>query len=331
MKLLIDVDQVAYIAALRGQGSSFYAIVNGEEPSKEFIDRTGVEFKDDISQWLPEDTEEEVWSIGKVVSKLNPLVYQTSIKKQLRSLASKPGISEVVLCYGKGKNFRFDVATINKYKGQRDPASKPLYLQEACQFMLGLAGDTTYPCPISAYEFEGVETDDIMGWLQRVGETCIFSQDKDLRTIPGMYMDCKTESYINLSDWDADLWLYQQILMGDSTDNVYGIKGIGKAKSLKLLKDCKNEMQMANLVYQTYEAAMMLPNEKRQPRSLKVKGLPSVREARVWDVVGEIAELVYIRRSMDGSYVPKIFSLCEQMSSGSYKYDGRKVGTGEVY
>ena len=82
---------------------------------------------------------------------------------------------------------------------------------------------------------EGREADDALGEEQwKSGKTtCLVGIDKDLDMIPGFHYNSKTHRvyYVNLQE--ANLNFLRQMLEGDRTDNIPGIRGIGKAKKFK--------------------------------------------------------------------------------------------------
>jgi rRNA-processing protein FCF1 len=118
-----------------------------------------------------------------------------------------------------------------------------------------------------AYYSDTLEADDLIA--NRVKDlgynNCIIvSIDKDLKTIGGYYWSyyrqkCKDfdGNYITLengiidtefkhnsvefiTEKEAEFNFYQQMLVGDSSDNIKGIKGIGQVKSTKLLNSSSN-------------------------------------------------------------------------------------------
>lgn len=85
--------------------------------------------------------------------------------------------------------------------------------------------------------------------LLKENEYIILSIDKDLKQIPGLHFDFYTESHelINgqiskisrglevITIQEANLFFWSQMLIGDKSDNITGIKGIGKVKANKAL------------------------------------------------------------------------------------------------
>jgi 5'-3' exonuclease len=49
--------------------------------------------------------------------------------------------------------------------------------------------------------------------------------------------------------------LFTQVLTGDRTDNIIGLKGIGPVKAEKLLKDCKTEREYYDACLKAYSEA----------------------------------------------------------------------------
>jgi len=85
-----------------------------------------------------------------------------------------------------------------------------------------------------------LEADDLLGIRSTEpggGERIIVSPDKDMRTIPGLlYNPDKPKAGIErISEAQADWYHLFQTLVGDTTDNYSGCKGIGEAKAPKLL------------------------------------------------------------------------------------------------
>ncbi len=150
----------------------------------------------------------------------------------------------VAFDYGK-KTFRNDL--LEEYKATRKETPDEL----KCQFAMVREFLNAYQIPY--YELEGYEGDDLIGTLSRLGEedglsVSIFTGDKDAfqlvssqttvyRTVKGVtQLDVYTpetiqEKYGLQPDQIRDFLG----LMGDSADNIPGIKGVGEKTALKLL------------------------------------------------------------------------------------------------
>lgn len=131
--------------------------------------------------------------------------------------------------------FRHDFAKTKPYKGTRGESSswvkywKPIMAEHMVNVW-------------KFHELYEIEADDACTIFQTVygDNSVICSPDKDLRQIKGWnynYLECKLE-YI--TEEKALYNLYYQLLVGDSTDNITGCKGVGKNKKAKVGADGKN-------------------------------------------------------------------------------------------
>lgn len=135
---------------------------------------------------------------------------------------------------GKG-NFRFDYAVTAEYKGNRKKNRKPQHLPALRDHLVANHG---------AIVTQGEETDDrIAIRATQNPEAIIVSLDKDFhQLVCGHYNFVKKELFY-VTEKEAVYNFYMQFLVGDSADNIKGVKGIGPKKAEKLLKD-KTELEM---------------------------------------------------------------------------------------
>ena len=84
---------------------------------------------------------------------------------------------------------------------------------------------------------EGMEADDLLAIWNTEEPGVIVSVDKDLLQVPGLHFNTRKKEYINMTEDNASLLLHTQVLMGDSVDNIPGLKGIGKVKASKLMEN----------------------------------------------------------------------------------------------
>lgn len=147
---------------------------------------------------------------------------------------------------GKG-NYRNEVATIQKYKGNRDNKRKPFHLA-ACRDYLVRRWD--------AIIVDGEEADDILGYMQ-TEDTIITTTDKDLDCIKGHHYrppNKGKEGYLyEVSEVEADRNFYSQLLKGDTTDNIQGIPGVGeKSPFHKVINSLTDPRAMAEFCFEKY-------------------------------------------------------------------------------
>lgn len=143
-------------------------------------------------------------------------------------------------------NFRYDVATIKPYKGNRDTTHKPKYYKEIKDYMVDHLG---------AKECHGMETDDMLGIVQCSSplDTVIVTTDKDLQMIPGYNFNWVKGELKFIDPEEADTMFWYQMLTGDATDNIPGITGIGDKRALKLIMSLDGDLaQIKAAVEQKY-------------------------------------------------------------------------------
>lgn len=147
-----------------------------------------------------------------------------------------------------GRNFRYEVATIKPYKGNRDKAHKPKYYAEIKDYLLG---------QWKAIGVAEMESDDAIGIEQFSNpdkDTVIVSTDKDMMCIPGWHFNWVKGELIYQPIKDANLFHYYQMLVGDPTDNIPGINKIGDKRATKLIEELdRDEDRVRQAVQDLYK------------------------------------------------------------------------------
>ena len=131
---------------------------------------------------------------------------------------------------GKG-NFRKDLYP--EYKANRKELDDKL--KKALSY-----GHAHMTSKWDAIEAHGMEADDLVAiWAYEARELempyFVVGIDKDLLQIPGNHYNFNKQEHMFVDDDAADLNLNLQCLIGDNSDNIPGIKGIGKVKAAKIL------------------------------------------------------------------------------------------------
>jgi hypothetical protein len=197
---------------------------------KDFINDSGTVDKDALQDILP----------------LLEQGVDTYIRSILRGTGAKMYIG--VLSNGE-KTFRHIHYSYAPYKGNRGP--KPDWYNFWEPYILSRLVNHWGFKKVPVYgETLSPETDDIIAVLARFHsgentqdsrgfEPIICSPDKDMLQIPGLHYNHGKENpdVYPINKEEAELILLQQVLMGDSTDNIAGIPGMGEVKAAKLLKD----------------------------------------------------------------------------------------------
>lgn len=138
-----------------------------------------------------------------------------------------------LLCFSDSVNFRKDI--LPTYKGQRT-GRKPMGFKAIRDRLM-----TEYKHKVVIKP--SLEADDCIGILatQSPETYAIWSADKDLKQIPGKHL--VDGEWIQVSEEEADLFFYKQMLTGDTADNYKGCPGIGPVKAEAILLAKKHPEQ----------------------------------------------------------------------------------------
>ena len=141
-------------------------------------------------------------------------------------LADTGATSYSVFLTGTG-NFRREIAP--SYKANR-PDNRPAHWQAVREFLV-----TQHKAQIC----NGYEADDEMGVQQDKigGTTVICSIDKDLLKIPGKHYNFVKKVFQEVTPDEGLKFLYLQSLIGDRSDNIVGVPGIGPVKANQALAE----------------------------------------------------------------------------------------------
>lgn len=148
------------------------------------------------------------------------------------------------------QTFRYDLATFLPYKGNRTQP-KPKHYDLLRDYLVTRQG---------ALVTTVLEADDALARLQ-CKDTVICSIDKDLLMIPGKHYNFVTKKKQIITKWGhldfsklkgrykltggGLLWFYAQLILGDSVDNIQGLKGKGP----KFVYDHFKKYERYNLEY----------------------------------------------------------------------------------
>lgn len=159
----------------------------------------------------------------------------------MRDILDKESKYLVFLSGPKEENFRYNINP--NYKANRIGVPKPRWLAACKDYLIN-----EYHATIS----HGCEADDFLG-INQTDDTVIYSIDKDLLMIPGAHFNFVKQEYQEVSELGGLKQFYRQMIIGDSSDNIFGIKGLGKVKAGKLIDPCETEEEMYNIVRNLYE------------------------------------------------------------------------------
>jgi 5'-3' exonuclease len=208
-------------------------------------------------------------------------------------IANQTYINKVYLS-GKG-NFRYDVATLLPYKANRKGLQRPKYLDAVRDYLV-----TVYDAEVT----NGIEADDAIGIEQMKhlvydenkqlvdSKSVICSVDKDLLMIPGRHYNFVKKVNQFIDEVGSYRNFFKQMLLGDVTDNIPGLKGYGPVTASKLLDPINTIPELQAKVTEIYLNHSTI--NKSGDLEFHLKKFPI--KANYEDVYDEISNLVWIKR-----------------------------------
>lgn len=124
----------------------------------------------------------------------------------------------------KETNFRYTIDPT--YKANRAALVRPVHLDACKQFLV-----THWKAEICT----GYEADDGMGINQKPSGTVICSIDKDMLQVPGQHYNFVKKEFTQVTADQGLKSFYIQTLVGDRSDGITGVVGIGPVKAAKIL------------------------------------------------------------------------------------------------
>lgn len=147
---------------------------------------------------------------------------EVRVEDQIHKLLEAP-VQDCVIAFTDKKNFRKDVAPY--YKANRKDTRKPMLLDYAKKYM---------SLQYNTIMYRNLEADDVLGILgTKNRDTIIWSEDKDLLTIPAKHWI--NGEVVEITEAEANYQFLYQTLIGDSTDNYKGCPSIGPKTANKIL------------------------------------------------------------------------------------------------
>lgn len=145
---------------------------------------------------------------------------------------------------GGSKCFRYDIAVTKGYKSNRPPSPEwfvkwgsiiKAHLRDKWKFIVVNNIEADDAVAIAKTELDFLDINYILSHA-----------DKDIRQLSGNHYNIRTHKREYISPLEASKNLYKQILIGDPTDGIEGLKGIGKKKASQYIDglNTKAEMRM---------------------------------------------------------------------------------------
>ena len=160
-------------------------------------------------------------------------------------------LDKVITFAGARGNFWKQIS--KTYKANRKESNRPPLLNDLQYYVTE---------KYNAIEGEGVETDDIVAtYWKSLSDTfgrdqvLIVSIDKDYKQFPCLIYDYhyKKQCFYDISEAEAKYNFWEQMIAGDSADNVNYCKGYGVAYCRKAFKDCLSNYSYLRVVFSLYK------------------------------------------------------------------------------
>jgi len=293
MRALIDGDIVLYACGFAVESKLHKVYVEADMEQGHIAE---FKYKKELKAFLELGEDSLCYETEEIVE---PLSHAVHLAKQLiEKIIEATSATEYTVYLTGDSNFRDEL--VDYYKKNRDPNHKPVHYKALKAYLIEKHG---------AVIVEGQEADDAMGIEQHqrgvlneaesfgcthwpncdvmecdhsIEQSVICTTDKDLDMIPGWHYNWTKDSKYWIDEAQAIRWFYTQLLMGDPTDNIKGIEGIGKVKALQILEGLETVDDYYTAVYNAY----------------------SVNYDMISEVLQENADLLWIRREENVGWRP---------------------------
>jgi hypothetical protein len=187
------------------------------------------------------------YRVGFTTMDVDPYIAIARTDESIRNICQSIDTNDYK-CYltaqGIEHNFRYQID--NTYKANRKEAQKPTHYNLIRGHLIENHG---------AIIAQGEEADDLLGIEQttRGTDSIICTIDKDLDQIPGWHYNFVKGLRYNISEIEGRRFFYAQLLIGDASDNVAGIKGLGTKRTGALLDQLSTEGELFRVVAKQYK------------------------------------------------------------------------------
>ena len=279
MRALIDGDEILYKIALSYQRKKYFVTKDGVKIFKVPNIEYGIECcLEDPS--MDVDFELEV----------DPLEgFNDKIEFQISRILALTKSTDYLICVSGTNNFRYKLATLLPYKGNRLTDNKPVHLEKLKSlFKEGFdheCSDTNEADELLVYNRKS-KTKDI-----------ICSTDKDLKTVEGMNYNISKDKLRYITAFDATYNFYFQLLIGDDTDNIPHPYFLGNAAASKILEEITKDMsevEIFNIVKRGYIRFLEATNKDGSYKTKWYSG------QNVDDILEEVGNLLWMEHTPGG-------------------------------
>ena len=160
--------------------------------------------------------------------------------------------SEIIVSFSDRLTFRHQMYPL--YKAQRQGKRSPLGINDLREWVCD-SYDIAF--------WQNMEADDVLGIMGSMDQegSIIVSADKDFETVPCQWFNFLKGELRTITPEHARKFHLMQTIMGDSTDNYFGIKGVGPKTAEKMLEKDGYTWDTVITAYEkaglTYDDALM--------------------------------------------------------------------------
>ena len=208
-----------------------------------------------VKEFVEAVTEDDEGNLVEIYDINLDEAYQHAVDK-INDILTATGCQDFELHFTVGrKSFRY-TRVDEEYKANRVGGRAPKGLYELKKLFVERNPD-------KAFMWSEFEADDVVIVKKKnyVDKYILCAVDKDvLYCLPGTHFNYYSRAdyniemkFITVEEDAAMKHLYFQVLMGDSGDNVIGLKGVGKVTANKLLAECTTAKECEDVVMKAYE------------------------------------------------------------------------------
>lgn len=290
-RLLFDYDPILYECGSVGETRTVKVVHRASGDEYEFPNRTAFygHWKKKAGGYLAE------WNAGRTTPRLadefDYFDIQTpepianclhTMKRVITGLKEAVDASSYYGYSGKGTTFRETISTVLKYKGNREGMLRPIHLDDLKEYLV-----KHHNCKI----IEGIEADDACTidlnaayqlWKKTKDDKdklILAYVDKDYLQCAGFIYNTNLQDgidehegfgYLNINEKGSvkgrgRMWLYQQVLNGDDSDNYFANSAStmkwAEKSAYALLKDCKNDKEAFQAIVTGYKTLYPTPKK----------------------------------------------------------------------
>lgn len=151
-------------------------------------------------------------------------------EEELHKQVENAECTDIILCYSPKNGTNFRKKLFSEYKANRKKTPKPV-----CYYDLREKLEAKY----THKSINWLEADDLMGLLSgKIEDSVIISIDKDMASVPCTLFNPMHNVWpVEITEHKANYNFLYQAIIGDTTDNYKGIKGVGPKGAQTLLSE----------------------------------------------------------------------------------------------